>query len=287
MGALLILLTGGVLIFDGQFAPWYPFLFALVGTLSLLGSYELLALLGPGRRPWPALCHVGVFALVCANWPAHVLSGGGDPWRWVFFTFVGLVLLGFLAAMASFHPPRDGEADSTRPDSLSRLSLLVFAFFYLGVLPGFLVQLRWPTLVRAGDANRHAVVALALAIFVPKCCDIGAYFTGRFLGRRKMAPVLSPKKTWEGLAGGLALAALVAVAINRLGPVLSGGDLTAACFGLTVGGAGVWGDLAESLIKRECRRKDASQVVPGFGGVLDVVDSIIYSAPVASLWLSF
>jgi phosphatidate cytidylyltransferase len=102
-----------------------------------------------------------------------------------------------------------------------------------------------------------------------------------------MSPVLSPKKTWEGLAGGLALSAAVAVAINRLPsvPLLRGGEPAAACFGLVVGGAGALGDLAESLVKRDCRRKDASHLVPGFGGVLDVVDAILFAAPVAYCWL--
>jgi phosphatidate cytidylyltransferase len=97
--------------------------------------------------------------------------------------------------------------------------------------------------------------------------------------------VLSPKKTWEGLAGGLILSTVVAVVINLLLPVLRGGHLSAAGFGLVVGGIGALGDLAESLIKRDCQRKDASQVVPGFGGVLDVVDSIVFAAPIAYCWL--
>jgi len=62
-------------------------------------------------------------------------------------------------------------------------------------------------------------------------------------------------------------------------------DFAALGFGVTVGGAGVLGDLAESLIKRDCQKKDASQVVPGFGGVLDVVDSVLFAAPVAYCWL--
>jgi phosphatidate cytidylyltransferase len=104
-----------------------------------------------------------------------------------------------------------------------------------------------------------------------------------------MAPVLSPKKTWEGLAGGLALSALVAVVINRLlpAPVVRGGEVGAAAFGVAVGGAGVLGDLAESFVKRDCRQKDASQVVPGFGGVLDVIDSVLFAAPVAYAWLTW
>jgi phosphatidate cytidylyltransferase len=176
--------------------------------------------------------------------------------------------------MATFQPP---EAPDRR-DTLSQVALAILTIAYLGVLPTFLVQLRWL------DGDR-GIYAVATAIFLPKSCDIGAYFTGRLLGRHRMAPVLSPKKTWEGLAGGLVLAAVAAVVLNRVGS-LGYGDLAAACLGLTVGGAGVLGDLAESLIKRECRQKDASQVMPGFGGVLDVIDSILYAAPVAYLWLA-
>ncbi len=100
-----------------------------------------------------------------------------------------------------------------------------------------------------------------------------------------MAPVLSPKKTWEGAAGGLAAAVGATVAINRFQAVLPG--LSAEIgFGLSVGLAGMLGDLAESMIKRDGQHKDASQTVPGFGGVLDVVVSILFAAPVAYLWLA-
>jgi phosphatidate cytidylyltransferase len=121
-------------------------------------------------------------------------------------------------------------------------------------------------------------------MFMPKVCDIGAYFTGKALGRHRMTPVLSPGKTWEGLAGGMIASVAFALAFNVRWPVL-GGHLTAIGFGLTVGAAGVLGDLAESLIKRDCGRKDASHVVPGFGGVLDVIDAVLFAAPVACLWL--
>jgi phosphatidate cytidylyltransferase len=282
MGSLLIALTVGVLLVDGKLDPWYPFLFFLILVLSLLGCRELLTLLGPVRRPWPVLCYAAVSLLVVVNWLPHLCplakSISADPLRWVLGVYVGVILVGFLAAMASFHPEQS--------DTLSRLAMLVFAAAYLGVLPSFLAQLRWPENIRAVDAERQAVIALALAIFIPKCCDIGAYTTGRMIGKHRMSPVLSPKKTLEGLAGGLVFAMIAAVLINRLGPALRGNDWMAAAFGLTVGGAGVLGDLSESLIKRECRQKDASQAMPGFGGVLDVVDSILFAAPVAYLWLA-
>jgi phosphatidate cytidylyltransferase len=174
-----------------------------------------------------------------------------------------------MVEMATFRDPGS---------SVLRIALVVFIAAYLGWLPCFLVQLRW------SDSDLRSNIALALAIFVPKFCDIGAYFTGRLLGRHPMTPVLSPKKTWEGLAGGLGVSTMAAFAINRLGGSIVS-DFAAVGFGLTVGSAGVLGDLAESLIKRDCQKKDASQVVPGFGGVLDVIDSVLFAAPVAYFWL--
>ena len=108
-----------------------------------------------------------------------------------------------------------------------RVALTLLIIAYLGLLPSFLIQLRWGTAATRGAGGFSAVAPLALAIFVPKCCDIGAYFTGRLIGRHPMTPRLSPKKTWEGLAGGLAVAVLTTLVINRLWPVLAGGDMAA------------------------------------------------------------
>ena len=273
MGAVLIALAVGVLWVDQQLAPWYPFLFVVLAGLALAACAELLHLLGPGRRPRPGLSYLAVLALVGANWPAHLVSSlgtAGGAWLWIAGTFAAVVLGGFLVEMAAFH-----ESGTAVP----RLALLTWVAAYLGVLSAFFAQLRWL------DNPGQGSVALALAIFVPKCCDIGAYFTGRLLGRHRLTPVLSPNETWEGAVGGLVAAALVAVALNQLEPVVRGGFWVVAGFGLTVGLAGLIGDLAESLIKRDCRQKDASHLVPGFGGVLDVVDSILFAAPVTYAWL--
>jgi phosphatidate cytidylyltransferase len=270
MGSLLILLVIGVLRFDPE--PYYPFLLLLVVLLAFAGSMELHQLIGAAHGLPLWLSGGSVLAVLLANWPAHLWPRwfGGDPWQVVVTVFTAFVLLAFLVEMVAFRP---SEASGS---VVIRLALLIWMTAYLGLLPSFLVQLRW---LPAGSA------ALALAIFIPKCCDIGAYFSGRLFGRHPMSPILSPKKTWEGLLGGLLLSAGAAVAINRPLSVVPGGDVSAALFGLVVGGVGALGDLAESLIKRDCRRKDASQVVPGFGGVLDVVDSIVFAAPVAYFWL--
>jgi phosphatidate cytidylyltransferase len=276
MGAVLVLLAVGVLVIDQHLGPWYPFLFVLVTALALTACYELLQLLDSSIRPPGWLCYVGVTGVIAANWPAH-LPGGNETlaWPWVVGTFTAVVLSAYLVEMATFREP--GR-------SVVRIAMTVFAIAYLALLPSFLAQLRWaPAVGNEANSGLRGTLALALTIFVPKCCDIGAYFTGRVLGRHRMTPTLSPKKTWEGFAGGMAVAALTAAGINRLGPVLT--DLAAVGFGLTVGLAGVLGDLAESLIKRDSQKKDASHVVPGFGGVLDVVDSVLFAAPVAYCWL--
>jgi phosphatidate cytidylyltransferase len=224
-----------------------------------------------------------VTTLVASNWLPSVgrrlvpsLEVDTDPWVWIVGVFAAVVLGAFVVEMATFHVP--GE-------SVVRISLIVWIAAYLGLLPSFLIQLRWLPDLETSSTNQRATAALMLAIFVPKCGDIGAYFTGRLVGRHRMAPILSPKKTWEGAAGGVAASVLAAIGIDRLGPVVRSGWPSAAGLGAALGIAGILGDLAESLIKRDCRQKDASQVVPGFGGVLDVVDSIVFAAPVAYWWI--
>ena len=276
MGAILIVLTVGMLVGDQYLPPYYPFLFLFLLGLSLAGCYELLSLLGRGREPQAPVCYLGLTCLAVANWAVHLAPGLDHPWLGLLAVQTGFLWLVLLYEMATFTGP--GR-------SVERMATTWLVIGYLGWLPTYFAQLRWLYPVAA---DTHNSVCLALAAFVPKACDIGAYFIGRLLGRRPMTPVLSPKKTWEGAIGGLITAALVAVAIDRLAPAdpLNGSLVLEIGFGLTVGLAGMLGDLAESLIKRDCQRKDASAAVPGFGGVLDVVDAVIYAAPVAYLWLT-
>ncbi len=186
-----------------------------------------------------------------------------------------VVIAAFLQEMALYREP--GEATA-------RVARAAFVVIYLGVLASFLIQLRWlPDL--AGDLNRSRH-ALLLTVFVPKCGDIGAYCTGRLFGRHKMTPLLSPKKTWEGAVGGIVLAAVTAIGVCAFGYRPDFWIAKAITLGVVLAIAGMLGDLAESLIKREGQKKDASQAVPGFGGVLDVIDSVLFAAPVSYFWLT-
>jgi phosphatidate cytidylyltransferase len=280
VGLVLILLVAAVLGLDRYLgAPIYPCLLVFLLVLATLSCLELHALLAELPYPPLWLLLLGCGCVLLGNWPAHLDWTGQppQPWRDLAWIFAAVVLAGLLYEMAVFREP--GSA-------VVRSALLVWVVGYLGLLPCFLAQLRWwPPVSDAGGPDTRGEAALALTIFVAKGADIGAYFTGRLIGRRRLSPVISPKKTWEGLAGGLVLSMLIAVGLNRLMTRLMTSDFEAALFGIVVGGAGVLGDLAESLIKRDRKRKDASHVVPGFGGVLDVVDSVLFAAPVAYWWL--
>lgn len=189
--------------------------------------------------------------------------------------FVVFSILAFFIAAVSYRGP--GTSTVT-------IAGHVFCFFYIGVLGSFLVQLRW-----LPEGPAFGSLALFLTVFTAKVCDIGAYTTGRLFGKHKMAPILSPGKTWEGSIGGLIAASLLAVATVRLTRMELGVRLlsTAATFlfGFLVGAAAMAGDLMESLIKRDCQTKDASSAIPGFGGLLDIVDSVLFAAPVAYAFL--
>jgi len=285
MGTILVLLTVGMLVFDQWLSPWYPFLFIFALSLSLAASKELIELLGKSRALQAPLLFGGVAVLITGNWLVHwpMTNGFGlRPWDMLLGIYVVLFLVVFLWEMATF--PSNGTGKVLEGGSIERMARTVWAIAYLGLLPCFLAQARW---LYSPNHPEYGSVALALLIFVPKSCDIGAYCTGRLFGRHPMTPVLSPHKTWEGAAGGLLFAVLTAISIDRLGPVslLRNSLGLQIGFGITLGIVGMLGDLAESLLKRDCRRKDASAALPGFGGVLDVVDAVLFAAPVGYLWL--
>jgi len=172
--------------------------------------------------------------------------------------------------------------------AVTRVALAVFTVAYVAVPMSFLFALR----IYGG--NRWGMAALVSVIFVVKMSDTGAYALGRIFGRHKMAPVLSPKKTIEGAIGGIATACLCAWLFFRwFVPMLVGPEAgptawwRCAVYGIVVAVAGMVGDLAESLLKRDAGRKDSSRWMPGLGGVLDVLDSLLLAAPAAyACWLT-
>jgi phosphatidate cytidylyltransferase len=155
----------------------------------------------------------------------------------------------------------------------------VFATAYLPLL-GAAVS----AMLAAPDGGRRVLIFIVLAI----CSDIGGYFAGitltPFTGGHKMVPVISPKKTWEGLAGSAVLC-IVAGGI-MLPTMLHGHWWQGVITGIAALAAAVFGDLAESMIKRDLAIKDMGTLLPGHGGILDRIDSLLACAPVVWLLLA-
>ena len=146
---------------------------------------------------------------------------------------------------------------------------------YLGGLMQFYMPLRaLPT-----ESPGFWVMALLVLSWV---CDSSAYFVGGAFGRRRLAPTISPNKSVEGALAGLAAAAIVATLV---GLALNISPLLMAGYGLAIATATIVGDLVESLIKRQTGVKDSGVLIPGHGGLLDRMDSLLFCAPVAVLYL--
>lgn len=288
VGVLLALWGFAVLFIDTRFAPWYPilFFFGIVVTFAL--AFELQNIFPSSVRPRSDVLFGCMLLVVLANWTTP-LGLPGHPITWISGAIVTSLVISFLVEARRYREPGTVTI---------RLALTYFALGYVGLFGSFLLQLRW---YHPGETSSRgaSTIALLLAIFVPKCCDIGAYCIGRLFGKHRMTPLLSPKKTWEGAIGGLVFSALSSLSITHglaawlsldssEQPVLPlrfdhiagmPGWAWSLLFGVLIGVAGMLGDLMESLIKRDLHQKDAATTLPGFGGLLDVFDSILFSAP--------
>ena len=152
-----------------------------------------------------------------------------------------------------------------------------FSILYLGLLSSFFVSIRlefglWP---------------LLMFVFVVKSADIGAYAIGTSFGKHKFSPKISPSKSWEGMAGAVAMAVVVAIlfaVITAIYDIIIMAWWLAVIFGLCFAFIGQIGDLVESMMKRDAEQKDSSNKVPGFGGILDIIDSLLVAAPFGYLF---
>jgi phosphatidate cytidylyltransferase len=292
MGVSMSLVVLAVLGVDQWFAPWFPLWFVFVVLAMSAAARELTTMLAAtSASPSENTVLGGVLALVIANWVPHILDdllrqdrypdlvvGAADPLAvlaWPLATFAAVVMATFVVQSLQFERP--GRTMAT-------IAATVLAIAYVGLLGSFTIQMRW----LSGRGN--GLFPLISMIATAKGADIGAYTMGRLAGRRKLWPRLSPNKTVEGAIGGLVFSTGAAILIHEVArrwlgwPAFS--PVTAGFFGLIVGVFAQLGDLMESMIKRDCERKDASDVVPGFGGVLDVLDSLIFAGPVAyAFWL--
>jgi phosphatidate cytidylyltransferase len=156
---------------------------------------------------------------------------------------------------------------------LAGIGVTILGVLYIAFLGGFLIS------TRVGFTPTLSTHLLGYFFVVLMGSDTGAYFAGRALGKHKLAPAISPGKTWEGLVGGLvAAAAFAALATFWFFPELP--YQFSIPLAIVMAGVGVLGDLAESAMKRGSNTKDAASLLPGHGGLLDRLDSLLLNAPI-------
>jgi phosphatidate cytidylyltransferase len=163
---------------------------------------------------------------------------------------------------------------------LQGIGVTLLGVFYVAFLGGFIVSLR------TGFDAILSTKLLGYFILVVFASDSGAYFVGKQFGKNKLVPKISPNKTWEGLIGGIILSlAIAAIATATFFPELPYKFSLPLAFVMAI--VGVFGDLAESAIKRSTGTKDAANILPGHGGLLDRLDSLLFNAPILYYFAKF
>ena len=261
-GVLLIVVVAGTI----WWLPWWVTL-ALAALAAAIGGSELAGLAAHAGVP-VSTAFVALAAgasTVMAALPALTSLGFSED------TLTSLLLATMIAAglltLASGPPS---------PGTLTRVGLVGLAPLYVGLPLGAI-------------ARTHATVgpaAVTWLVAVIAISDTAQFYTGRLIGRRKLAPLVSPAKTIEGAAGGLLAAAIVGALLASWGMVDLGAG-SGALLGFLLAGFGICGDLFESLLKRSAGVKDSSVLIPGHGGVLDRLDSYLFAGPVFYLFLRF
>jgi phosphatidate cytidylyltransferase len=271
-----------------------------VATAAVLVPLVLAALFLLPRLGW-ALFTLAIVVLAAHEWSRLAGYGG---------TGEGLLLAAVVASGAALlFVPAFGFGRGW-PDAVVRAVCGVAAAFWIVVAPAWLAA-GWPGARRAATGAVGAIVLVGAwvalvelqarsawlvlaAMAVVWIADTAAYFAGRRFGRRKLAPAISPGKTWEGVYGALAAVSLYALALAPIAPRAGfegaagpGTTLAFVAFAMLLAAISVVGDLLESLLKRQAGAKDSGTLLPGHGGVLDRIDALIAAMPLAALAATF
>jgi phosphatidate cytidylyltransferase len=245
-------------------APAYDL---LVVCASLLALRELYSLAEAGGRRCHRLAGTAMTLLCLASFTIH-------GFELAYALLAGLLLIP-LAALR-----RGGDLSVAFPE----IGTTFFSASFVGMLFGYLLALRLLRDPPKGDETGSDLVFLLF--FIVWSSDTAAYYVGTGLGRRPLAPRVSPRKTVEGAAGGL-VGALAAAFVARAWFIGRLAIRDCVALGLLLGVIGIAGDLVESMLKRGAGVKDSARLVPGHGGILDRVDSLLYAAPVLYYYYRF
>jgi phosphatidate cytidylyltransferase len=251
--------------------PWVSYIVAIATALltaTAVWEYGQLAMAKGGQMILPVLITAAVIQ-VLSFFYAATLNFSALP---LFVFFIAILLLFAL----HFRENKGAVVD---------LAVSSFGLLYIAIPMGMLLGVLY---VNGGEDGRWW---LAYLLVVTKISDVGAYFGGNLWGKRKLAPTISPGKTVEGAIAGLICAGLASYAFHFLGNSLNLvgfhlGALEWICLGLVLGLVGQFGDLSESLLKRDANKKDSNSL-PGLGGALDLIDSLLFNAAIIYFYLNY
>ena len=254
--------------------------FFLISTLALVGLWEYYTILDHKKLP-----NFKIIGMLCGA----VLVGGGfyyckqvGPARSYDFEIAALVFFMLVVfGRQMFQKTRD-----LLP--LETMAYTIFGLLYVPWLFSFVTKIVY-LMPRDASGNVTGHIYVLWLVVVTKFSDMGAYLTGSMIGKHPLVPHISPKKTWEGFFGALAFSTAGACGVLALRrdelSFLTYQD--AIILGLLLGFAAVIGDLAESIVKRSADVKDSGKFLPGIGGALDLIDSILFTAPLLFFYLRF
>ena len=249
--------------------PWFTILVAVWGLLAVFEFYRLVT--GSGVSPLTYFGLIWTLLFIISRNPA--LLAILEPRPDLHLLMPILLTSGIVFSLICLLPRRRKEG------AFSSWAWTLAGMLYVGWLLGYLVELRggyYPPLITETDGRNWVF----LALFTTFGSDTAAFFIGRAVGRRPLAPNISPGKTWEGAVAGVLGAMLVSLFFLLPTPLSLSMYLNwwqALLLGLLVSVFGQLGDLAESLLKRNMRVKDSGTLIPGHGGVLDRMDSIVFA----------
>jgi phosphatidate cytidylyltransferase len=242
-----------------------PLFVAVAVVLIALGLYEIFTLME--KKGVPMYKYFGITLGIIIPLSTYLRFQMTKGWELLFISL----------ALGTMFVLQFSRRQST--NAVLGISGTIFGIFYIAWFFNFLIK------VRMMD---HGLALAGFVILVTKGADIGAFVVGSRWGRHSLIPRISPNKTVEGAVGAVVFAAVLAVASKIFLPdwlVFSVPNLV--ILGVVMGALAILGDLSESLIKRDCGVKDSGNLLPGMGGILDAIDSLLFVAPAFYFFINF
>ncbi len=257
--SLMILLTAAAIKFE------WAFLLMILG-LTVGGLYEFFHMIK--RKGIPIYSYFGIFIGVLI--PLTIYSRFELTRNWEFL----FIVLAFLTILLFQFARKDNS------NAIVGISTTMFGVFYVSWLLSFLIRVRFLL------PGFEGLKLISFIIIITKAGDIGALLVGSLWGKNPLFPRVSPNKSIEGCIGSFFFSITAAVLCSGLLPAGLLPLWKIAMMGAFFGGMGQLGDICESLIKRDCNVKDSGKFLPGLGGVLDIIDSLLFSVPLFYLYMS-